>query len=199
MCWTCSCGDLEQRHDARGLTTQDMQGAADQAGTDIPGVVKSIVGSLAHFNPAMAEGGDMTKVGCEVFKSSEERRYTLGVAYPANKPDVGKAADGFRDFASPEALEQAAWSFMRKGAAIGLDHVDGTDGAGTVVESYVYRGPDWPQDNGYVVKAGDWLLGVVWDEPSWGDIKAGRRTGYSPQGGATRRTPSPEALAQLRS
>lgn len=200
MCWTCSCGSLEERHDSRALTTKDLQGAADQAGTDIPGVVQNIVGALSHFDPALAKSTDEhTHVGCEVFKSEEEARYTLGVAYPANKPDVGKAADGFRDFAGEEALEKAAWSFMHNGGRIGLDHRKGTDGAGHVVESYIYRGPDWPQENGYVVKAGDWLLGVVWEPDAWVAIKSGQRTGFSPQGGARRRIPSAEALANLRS
>lgn len=138
-------------------------------------------------------------LGCAVVKSTPERRYTLGVAYPANRADVGVAADGFRDFAGPEALEAAAWSYLRKGGSVGLHHADGTEGHGTVVESYLYRGPDWPQENGYVVKAGDWLLGVVWDEETWPLVKSGAIRGFSPQGAAKRRTPTPEALAALRS
>jgi hypothetical protein len=69
-----------------------------------------------------------------------------------------------------------------------------------VVESYVYRGPDWQiPGNDYMVKSGDWLMGVVWDEATWPDIKSGKVNGFSPQGSATRRTPSEEAVAQLRS
>ncbi len=153
----------------------------------------------ASFGVAKAfEACPDAEVACQVLKASEEQRYTLGLAYGANLPDVGKAADGFQDFAGPEALEQAAWAFMRKGGRVGLDHRKGTGGAGTVVESYIWRGPDWAQANGFVVKSGDWLLGVVWSPEAWADIKAGRRSGYSPQGMARRRAPSAEALTGLR-
>ena len=135
-----------------------------------------------------------------VYKSDGEQRYTLGVAYAANKPDVGIARDGHRDFAGPVALERAAWSYFTKSRRVGLHHADGSDGHGVVVESYVYRGPDWQiPGNDYVVKSGDWLMGVVWDEATWPDIKSGKVNGFSPQGSAKRRTPSAEAVAQLRS
>lgn len=137
-------------------------------------------------------------VACNVVKASEERRYTLGLAYPAMRPDVGKAADGYRDFVSARTLEDAAWSYLRKGAGVGLHHAHGTDGHGTVVESYLYRGPDWPVGN-TVIKASDWLIGVVWDADTWPLIKSGRLNGFSPQGQARRATPTPEVLAQLRS
>jgi hypothetical protein len=139
------------------------------------------------------------RAGLAVLKSDAERRYTLGLAYPADRADVTVALDGFRDFVGKDALEQAAWSFLRKGARVGLHHQDGTEGHGTVVESYIYRGPDWPQPNGYIVKANDWLIGVIWDEPTWQAIKGGEFNGFSPQGRARRRTPSAKALASLRS
>lgn len=198
MCCSCGCGHPNRRHgDARNITLMQIQAAAKAAGCSDEQAAENMLSCVEH---AIDHGNakKSAEVGCQVFKTSDERRYTLGVAYPANRPDVGKAADGFRDFAGPEALEQAAWSFMRKGARIGLDHAAGTDGAGTVVESYIYRGPDWPQPGGYVVKAGDWLLGVVWEVQPWQAIKAGQRNGLSPQGSARRRTPSPEALAALR-
>jgi hypothetical protein len=203
ICWSCGTPDgLEQDHgDSGSITTYTLQRAADSAGIDIPHVISNLVLALSHYDPKMAKSvkREVPLVGCDVFKSVTEQRYTLGVAYPANKADVGKAADGFQDFVGPDVLEKAAWSFMRKGAKVGLDHREGTDGAGEVVESYIYRGPDWPQDNGYVVKAGDWLLGVCWPPRAWTDIKSGIRNGYSPQGGARRRRPTPEALAALRS
>jgi hypothetical protein len=202
MCWSCGCGELENDHgDSRSITTATLRRAGDAAGIDLQHVVANLVLSLAHFDPARAEKHSHREVlvGCEVFKSAEEKRYTLGVAYPVNRPDVAKAQDGFRDFAGAEVLEEAAWAFIRNGARIGLDHVRGTDGAGTVVESYIYRGPDWPQDNGYVVKSGDWLVGVLWEPPVWAEIKAGRKRGLSLMGPARRRRPSAEALASLRS
>lgn len=137
-----------------------------------------------------------------VVKAEPVRRYTLAVAYPANKADVSIAADGHQDFAGAQAVEDAAWSYLVKSPQVGLWHEQGTDGAGQVVESYVYRGPDWeipgPGGADQVVKSGDWLLGVVWEPGAWDLIKTGRVGGVSVQGSARRRTPSPEALAALR-
>lgn len=206
MCWTCGCGQLEDRHDSRAFTTQDMQGAADQADTDIPGVVQNVVGSLAHFNPALAkaEPASTNMAQCRVVKTAEERRFTLGVAYPANKADVSRAADGHRDFVSPEVLEQTAWTWLVKYRDVNLFHQGKTEGHFTPTESYIWRGPDWeiesPVDGKpYVVKSGDWMLGGVWDEYGWQLVKSGLIRGWSPEGSARRRTPDPESLAALRS
>lgn len=148
------------------------------------------------------ERWDGTGIATKVFKAAPERRYTLALAYPALKPDRGVAADGYRDFATPDAVEDAAWAYLRKGAAVGLWHAQGTENAGTCVESYVYRGPDWhidsPDGSAQVIKAGDWLVGVVWTPRAWDLIKSGRITGVSMQGTATRRKPDAATLAQLR-
>ena len=120
-----------------------------------------------------------------VIKQLAEQRYTLGIAYPANR------VDAHGDFTTPEELEQAAWRYMRKvqlgQAGVGLMHKDGTSGAGQVVESYIYRGPDWHVGD-EVVRAGDWLLGVIWNESAWELIKSGKITGYSIQGLARKST-----------
>lgn len=136
-------------------------------------------------------------------KSEEARRFTLLVAYPADKPDVAVAADGFKDFASKGAVEDAAWSYLTKSPAVGLWHADGTDGAGEVVESYIYRGPDWTvkaaDGSEHVVKAGDWLVGIRWSPETWPKVESGEIGGISMQGRARRRKPSVEAVANLRS
>ena len=138
-----------------------------------------------------------------VVKSQEEQRYTLTVAYPANKPDVGVAQDGFRDFASAAAVEKAAWNYLRKSPHIGLWHTEGTSGSGEVCESYIYRGPDWTvkaaDDSEQVIKSGDWLMGIIWSEDSWPLVKQGLIGGVSPQGRAKRRVPDAAAVSQLRS
>lgn len=137
-----------------------------------------------------------------VVKSEDERRYTLVMAYPANTPDVAKARDGFQDFAKEGDVEEAAWTYLSKSQNVGRWHQDGTDGAGEIVESYIYRGPDWAikAANGseQVIRAGDWLVGIRWNDESWADIKEGRGTGVSMQGRVNRRTPSPLDLANLR-
>ena len=145
---------------------------------------------------------DTDVAACRVIKADNERRYTLGVSYPAMKPDVGVAQDGHIDFVGAEALEKTAWDWMTNHRNIGLFHKSGTEGHATVVESYIYRGPDWEVEvdgDTYVIKAGDWLLGTVWDEYGWTLVKAGLVRGFSPQGGARRTTPTAERLSELRS
>lgn len=138
-----------------------------------------------------------------VIKADDEKRYLLTVAYPAMKADVSVAQDGFRDFAPAAVIEKAAWNFMLKGAKLGLWHEAGHEGCAQTVESYVYRGPDWTikADNGsdQIIKAGDWLLGVICDEPTWAMYKSGAIGGVSPQGTAKRKKPTAESLAELRS
>jgi hypothetical protein len=131
-------------------------------------------------------------------KASDERRYILAVAYPADRADVAVAQDGHRDFASKQAVEDAAWNYLRKRGSVGLWHADGTEGAGEVVESFIWPGDDWATGSGYVVKKGDWLVGIVWDDISWEMVKAGMIGGVSMQGSARRRTPTAEAIAALR-
>lgn len=146
---------------------------------------------------------DVDEAACSVFKSVDESRVTVGLAYPHNRPDIGIAADGFRDFAGRSAVEKACWSFTSKSRSIGLNHADGTAGHGEVVESAIHRGPDWiikgDDGNDKIIKDGDWVMAVRWDEPTWGLIKSKKLNGLSPQGRAKRATPQPEVLANLRS
>ena len=146
---------------------------------------------------------DATGVAGLVVKAQDEQRYTLTVAYPANKPDVAVAMDGFKDFAGEAAVEKAAWSYLRKSPHVGLWHENGTSGAGEVCESYIYRGPDWTvsaaDGSEQVIKSGDWLMGIIWSPESWPLVKQGLIGGVSPQGRAKRRMPDANALAGLRS
>ena len=135
-----------------------------------------------------AEPWDGSSIAARLVKSAPERRFTLCVAYPVNRPDVGIAADGCRDFAGPDAVEDAAWNYLRKGGGIGLWHQDGTDNAGTCVESYIWRGDDWvikaADGSSQTVRNGDWLVGIVWTPETWNLIKSGRINGVSMQGTA---------------
>lgn len=120
--------------------------------------------------------------------ADEPQRYVLGVAYQAGPdPRIKRGADGGRDYFTEAELEKAAWSFLRNGPQVGLFHADGTEGAAEIVESYVYRGPDWDFGD-VVVKSGDWLVGAILDETAWRLYKSGRVTGWSPQGSARRIT-----------
>ena len=126
-----------------------------------------------------------TRTRSRVLKSLDDQRYVLGVAYPAAR------LDGHAEFMNPAELEHTAWDYLRRGREIGLVHADGTTQHGDVVESYIYRGPDWElvdaSGRTQVVKAGDWLLGVIFDERVWPAIKARQLDGWSIDGVAKRR------------
>lgn len=120
-----------------------------------------------------------------VLKAQAEQQVTIGVAYPALRKD------GHGEFAKAAELERTAWTYLAKHRTVGLWHEDGLVGQGTVVESWIHRGPDWIVDavdgSTQVVKAGDWCMAVQWDDPSWRLIKSGLLDGYSVQGMARRR------------
>ena len=129
-----------------------------------------------------------------VLKSLDESKYSLGLAYPANK------LDGHKEFMSQETVEKTAWRWLKDHRQIGLAHMDGTIGHGTVVESYIYRGPDWETVDSagkrQVIKSGDWLMGAVWDDVAWPLVKSGRFDGWSMQGMSARRA-MPRSQAKL--
>lgn len=151
-----------------------------------------------NVEPDVTEPWSGEGVAGKIVKSDAARQFTLTVAYPANKPDVGKARDGHRDFAAEDDIEQCAWNYLLKSRNVGLWHEDGTDGAGQVVESYIYRGPDWHVGESTVVKSGDWMLGVRWSDQAWAEVESGRVNGLSMQGTAKRSVPTPAAVARLR-
>lgn len=142
------------------------------------------------------------RVVTRLVKTTPEKRVSVHVAYPSLRADRATAQDGHRDFAGPDAVEEAAWHFMKAGAKIGLDHRDGTTGAGTCVESAIYRGPQYcltaADGSSQTIAPGDWLIAIQWPPDTWELVKSGRINGVSMQGSALRRRPSPEALAALR-
>lgn len=118
-----------------------------------------------------------------------EARFVLGIAYQCGPdPRIMRGADGGRDFFTAEELEKACWSFGRGPREIGVQHQDGTVGAAVVVENFIWRAGDTPFGD-VIVKNGDWILGTILDEPSWALYKAGKITGFSPQGAARRIRP----------
>ena len=79
-----------------------------------------------------------TVVKALAVKAVTEQRYLLTVAYAPNLPDIGVARDGHIDFASKEVVEEACFSFARKGLKVGLWHKAGTadQHPAEVVETY---------------------------------------------------------------
>lgn len=122
--------------------------------------------------------------------ADQPQRYVLGIAYQSGPdPRIDEGVDGGRDWFTSAELEKAAWGFLREGPTVGLAHVDGTEGAAQVVESYIYRGPDWQAAPDVVVKSGDWLIGAVLDQHAWDLYKAGHVDGWSVSGTARRISP----------
>lgn len=145
------------------------------------GYVESEEEARAAILDYLERADEQAKPVYKVAKAEAAQRYTLGVAYPANE------VDSHGDWTDEVELERTAWEFMQSGNAVlkgaGTDHADGTDLAGTPVESYIWRGPDWQDEDGSVIaKSGDWMLGVVWNEDAWGRIEKDELTGYSIQG-----------------
>lgn len=204
MCVTCGCGHPKKDHgDRSNLTRQDFEDAAQAAKLDMHHVVANINDAYRHgeLSKGKAKPDEekmapyvvvrpvpSSKSGYRVLKAAtrDEQRYTLGVAYAPDHPDVATALDGHRDKISPEELEQTAWHFLRNTPRIGLSHEETYRKAGEVVESYIYRGPTWEIAD-LTVEAGFWLLGVVWEPWAWGLIKSRRIVGFSPEGTALRR------------
>lgn len=162
--------------------------------------------------PAAKATWDGETIATRVLKSEPERRYTLHVAYPADKADIAVALDGHRDFASKAVVQDAAWNYMRNYRAVGAFHTPEqaaeagatlkAAGAAELVESYIYQGPDWviKAVNGseVTIKAGDWMAGFIWSPDDWELVKAGKIGGISVEGKAKRRRPTAAAVANLR-
>jgi Putative phage serine protease XkdF len=188
MCMSCGCvlagtGAPDDDHgDPRNLTTQAIAAAADAAGIALGQAAANIATTLRNVDDGTGPGEPVVKA------EGEPQRYVLGVAYQAGPdPKIAKGADGGRDYFTEAELEKAAWKFLQNGPQVGLYHLDGTAGAATVVESYIYRGPDWDLGDGIVVKSGDWLMGAILDDRAWQLYRAGKLNGWSPQGVARRR------------
>ena len=213
MCLLCSgqAAHTDPHGRLLAITLGDFEAACEQAGVTVAqgarNLAKSIDTRERRTLLASVEKSqvlDVEYAATRVVKTVAEKRYTLGLAYPAMRLDKGVAADGHIDFVSQEALEQTAWNWMTKERTIGLFHTKGTEGHARVVESYL-----WPSDEPWVIKGddgtvqrickGDWLLSTVWDEHGWALVKAGLVNGWSPEGGAKRSRPSASRLAELRS
>lgn len=199
MCASCGCvlagtGIITDDHgDPRNITAQDVAAAADAAGIS-PG--QAAANTLATLRVVAIGYPDDEGCCADVAKGEPEQRYALAVAYqPGQDPRIAKGVDGGRDWFSEAELEKAAHSYLRNGPRVGMFHVDGTDqqGLAEVVESYIYRGPDWDLGDGIVVRKGTWLVGMILSPEAWALHKAGKLNGVSPQGTAKRRRVVPAA------
>lgn len=153
--------------------------------------------AVAQYDPDLSVG--------RVLKAEKSDHYSLALAYPARRVDITKGMDGRRDFAEDDVIEKACWGFMAQGGVVGLMHRPGTEGHGIVVENYIYRNSSpWEITDArgdlVVIEKGDWLQGIVWDDPTWPFVENLIFNGLSPQGkGKRTKTPSEASLASLRS
>ena len=205
MCLSCGCNAPSDSHQGGHITVDVLEKAADAAGISAQQAAENIVLTLHGAMKDLWLPSDVPDtVSYRVVKSGAERQFTLGVAYPAMKADIARAADGHRDFVGPEALEKTAHEWLAKYRDVGLFHREGTEGHFTPAESYLWPAPTWrtvsPVDGSvHEVCKGDWMLGGYWDDYGWTLVKAGLVNGWSPEGTARRSVPSKERLAQLRS
>jgi hypothetical protein len=116
MCWSCGCCLPDNDHgDSRNITTVMLWSAGDAVGLTVPEVVQNMKAILKGAAPYGAKNTQPYWTGLtksepdyaytRLVKAAEEQHYTLGVAYPANRPDVSVAKDGYRDFVSPEDVQ----------------------------------------------------------------------------------------------
>lgn len=186
MCLTCGCHQAVNSHgDGRNITLADLASAADAAGIDLDTAVQNLVDTVAEVTEP-AGPMEPTPVAKGIHVIPDAKRFVFGVAYPANRPD------GHDEFMRPEEVERVAWDYARNHRRVGFFHADGTEGHADVVESSIYRGPTYvvKDINGadQEIRTGDWLLGAILDEVSWGLVTTGRATGWSIDGAMKRRT-----------
>jgi hypothetical protein len=188
----CSCGCVQAGTGTPGddhgnpanVTLQDLFAAAGAAGISPDDAALNLIASLRMAEAVLDIGDGAVAKG----DNGEAQRYVLGIAYqPGKDPRIAKGVDGGRDWFSEAELEKAAWSYMRNGPQVNAFHAKGTEGCATVVESYVYRGPDWDVGDGIVVTKGTWLVGAILDDRSWDLARQGKINGWSPEGTARRR------------
>lgn len=196
MCMSCGCRQYDAKHDPRAIDWHDLAEAADDA------AISPLQAARNILQGAQTLTGDPAAKAGWVLKADDTKRFLLLVAYSANTmPQRG--ADGYVDVASPEVLEKACWRFAERGLQVGLWHQDGTTGVAKVVENYIWRGEPWtvtgPDRKQQTIREGDWVVGMILDEPTWALYKAGMIGGASPQGRAKRRPADTDLIARMRS
>jgi len=195
MCLSCGCvlqggSPTDDHDDEANITLGDLTAAANApaCGCALNQAAQNIVDSLTvveaeHQAEISGDGGAVDVVMKAL--STGPKRFVLGVAYAPNE------LDGHDEFMSPEEVEKTAWDYARNHRRVGFFHVDGTETHAEVVESYIYRGPDWVttdiDGNEQVIKSGTWMLGGILDEPGFGLVLKRKADGWSMDGLARRR------------
>lgn len=196
-CLSCGCvlqggSPTDDHDDDANITIGDLTEAANApaCACGLNQAAQNIVDSLAVIQAKQAaEARELEELGEDVVLKAlvpgVPKRYVLGVAYAADD------LDGHKEFTSAAEVEKAAWNYARNHRRIGFYHVDGTETHADLVESYIYRGPDWVTTDidgqEQVIKAGDWLIGGILDEPGFDLVVKRKADGWSMDGAARRR------------
>lgn len=96
-------------------------------------------------------------------------------------------ADRQGDVVPPHEIERAAWDYLKHYRKVDSDH-DLLEGAGVPVESFTLKDsatfdkPDGAESREY--PQGTWVLGIEFDDETWGRVKDGDLRGLSIYGGA---------------
>jgi len=180
--------------DGSAVPLGEADGAADaEGGVTEPGEVEENLGkAVAHATAGDAEYA--------VLKAQDELRFTLGVMYA---PDV---ADAHGEYVEALELQLAVWDYaVKSDRRLRLQHDTDVE-AGTVVELFTLP---WsltvklanpgrePAERELTLPAGTVLMGVVWDEDRWDDVKSGKIGGYSMGGSAVRVRDAADALPTM--
>lgn len=192
MCTSCGCGDLPNDHgDSRNITLLILRCAAEAADVTLQQAAANIGAAAASLTPQPEP--EPEDIVIKSLVAGAPKRFVLGVAYPASQIIDGRVdrTDGHREFMTADEVEAAAWDYARNHRRIGFYHVDGTEGHADLVESYIYRGPDWVTTDidgkEQVIKAGDWVMGAILDEPAFDLVVKRKADGWSVDGVARRR------------
>lgn len=195
MCLSCGCvatggSPTDDHDDDANITLGDLIAAANAQGQALNQTAQNICDSLAakegaHELAVTGEGGEIDAVIKALEVPGAPKRFVLGVAYPVAK------VDGHGEFMTADEIERTAWDYARNYRRIGFFHADGTEGHADLVESYIYRGPDWVTTDidgmEQVIKAGDWVMGGILDEPGFDLVRSRKADGWSVDGDARRR------------
>ena len=136
-----------------------------------------------------------------IVKSDGARQVAYGVVLEPCTAETTRDSQG--DWYTADDIEKAAHGFLEAVAkgegGADLMHLQDGDGPliGYPVESFIAP-VDFVWGDGdrtEIVKAGSWVMGVIWPEKQWEEIKKGKFTGYSVQGRGRRiplgQTPTP--------
>lgn len=122
-----------------------------------------------------------------VTKALDEQRYTFGPLY------VPDALDAHGDFTTASTLQRAAWDYVRRSVLQGSNriyrqHTNIPAGEWVEMATWPFEHEvevTLPNGNGEIettkrkFPAGTVYQGIVWDESTWPDVKAGRIRGLS--------------------